>query len=100
MDNSVYGAAAVSRVDCLRSCCVNVDTWICSKNSTYADQSGHSCEVDFGFVVLRCCRLFSARACYREFCVRSSLMQLTFTRPLYAAMLCAQVGGVVLGSQM
>ena len=27
-------------------------------------------------------------------------MQLTFTRPLYAAMLCAQVGGVVLGSQM
>jgi len=27
-------------------------------------------------------------------------MQLTFTRPIYAAMLCAQVGGVVLGSQM
>ena len=27
-------------------------------------------------------------------------MQLTFSRPIYAAMLCAQVGGVVLGSQM
>lgn len=27
-------------------------------------------------------------------------MQLTFTRPIYAAILCAQVGGVVLGAQL